>query len=83
MDNWIEYGDIKLEDGAYYELAFWNRTVKYADGVVIKGSFTHQGILKFDDGFKIDGYWLRPTPTHIRKIKLTTPDLTRALANER
>jgi len=82
MYNWIEYGDIKLEDGAYYELAFWNRTVEYVDGVIIKGSFSHQGILKFDDGFKIDGYWLRPRPTHIRKIELTTPDLKTSLVNK-
>ncbi len=50
---------------------------------MVNGRFIHQGILKYNDGFQVDGYWLRPTPTHIRKIELTTPDLNRALANER
>jgi hypothetical protein len=74
-NNWIEWTDIKLENGAFYELCFWQRTVKYVDGVVVDGSFIHQGILKYDNGFKIDDYWLRPTPTHVRKIELSMPDL--------
>ena len=82
-DSWIGYGDIKLEDGSYYELCFWQRTVKYADGITVDGRFIHQGILQYNDGFKVGGYWLRPTPTHIRKIELTTPNLSRALINER
>lgn len=76
-NTWIEWTDFALENGAFYELCFWQRPVKYVNGVVVDGSFIHQGILEYNNGFKVDGYWLKPTPTHVRKIELTTPDNVR------
>lgn len=73
MNDWKKLADVVIKNGTYYELAFYQPTVKYVDGVVVQGSFIHQGILKYDDGFKIDSYWLRPTPTHVKELILTTP----------
>ncbi len=74
-NNWVEWKDCKFEQLAFYELCFWQETVKFVNGHVNEGRFINQGVMQYDDGFKVDGYWLRPTPTHVRKIKLTTPSL--------
>lgn len=81
-NNWVEWTG-KLENGIFYELCFWQRAVHYVSGLVVEGSFVHQGILMYDDGFKVDGYWLRPTPTHVRRIELTTPCLSEVLDGDR
>lgn len=81
-NNWIEFKDCQFEQGAFYELCFWQRTVRFVDGYVQEGRFIHQGVKEYDNGFQEDGYWLRPTPTHVKKIELTTPNLKDALANE-
>ena len=72
--SWIEYGSEPLEEGSYYEISYWKRRIVWGDGSVDEGRFIHQGIVKYEDGFKEDGYWIKPSPTHVRKIDLTFPD---------
>ena len=82
-NNWEEWGDVALKNDTYYELAFWEHTKHFVEIGKVDGRFINQGILQYNDGFRVDGYWLRPTPTHIREIKLTTPSLELALENEK
>lgn len=55
---------IIFENEKWYEIGFQN---KFQD------NFSHQGIMKFNNGFKEDGYHLKPFPTHARCINLSKP----------
>ena len=76
MDNkWNKIEGVKLTDGSYYELYFWIKPSVYEDGSRMEGDFKHQGIVKYNAGFlDANGCYIKPTPTHVRKIKLTKPN---------
>jgi hypothetical protein len=73
MSKWTKLKDAKLKNDTYYELCYWNPDIHWEKGGMTEGSFSHQGILKYDNGFKEGSYWLRPTPTYVREIVLSTP----------
>lgn len=71
MNNkWNKIENVKLKNGSYYELCFWIQPSVYEDGSRMEGDFKHQGIVKYNDGFKgyknSDGDWIKPLPSHVR-----------------
>lgn len=73
-NKWTKIENIELTDGVYYELCFWIQPSVYIDGSKMEGNFKHQGIVKYNGGFlNTTGHYIKPTPSHVRGIKLTTP----------
>lgn len=66
MNNWKKMDYSKLEKDCWYEIGFYSELSK---------RFYQQGIFKFNDGFKEDGYKIEPFPNYYKKINLTEPSL--------
>lgn len=65
---WERLNDIEVENGCYYELCLENPYNK---------DFIHLGVKEYKNGFFDDNnYYLRPSPSHARKIKLSKPNAT-------
>lgn len=53
-----------FENNKFYEIGFMCK---------FSMEFTHQGVLEYNNGFYVDGYYLKPFPTHYKEIFITKP----------